>query len=255
MAKENTAAENESNKTVSSAAPDNALKDRRKVLMGKWIETTVAILLGITTLLSAWASWIGSLHSGIQSINFTKSNNMASAGTAEYNSSLQLYIADSIVWNTISDYNLELELALDAGDQKKADLLKEKIDVYTSQNASETLAKGLKWMKENGKSNPFEMPGITDIYFGSAQEAIEEAKELLEEGQRDNTKGDSYNLVSVIYSLVLFLLGIIAVMKEMPNKFVVLGIAFVFLVFAFIYMLNIPMPTGFEQMNFFEFKQ
>ena len=62
-------------------------------------------------------------------------------------------------------------------------------------------------------------------------------------------------VVSVIYSLVLFLLGIIAVMKEMPNKFVVLGIAFVFLVFAFIYMLNIPMPTGFDQMNFFEFKQ
>ena len=46
MAKENTAAENGSNKTVSAAAPDNALKDRRRVLMGKWIETTVAILLG-----------------------------------------------------------------------------------------------------------------------------------------------------------------------------------------------------------------
>ena len=53
MAKENTAAENESNKTVSAAPPDNALKDRRKVLMGKWTETVVAILLGITTLLSA----------------------------------------------------------------------------------------------------------------------------------------------------------------------------------------------------------
>ena len=53
MAKENSAAESGSNKTESTAPPDNALKDRRRVLMGKWIETVVAILLGITTLLSA----------------------------------------------------------------------------------------------------------------------------------------------------------------------------------------------------------
>ena len=66
----------------SGAAPSNAIQDQK---LQKWLETVVAILLGLTTLVSAWASWIGSLHSGIQSINFTKSNNMASRGTAEYN--------------------------------------------------------------------------------------------------------------------------------------------------------------------------
>ncbi len=71
MTKENTA-----------TPPDNALKDRKKFLISKWVETA-AILPGVTTLLSALASWIGSLHSGIQSINFTKSNNMASEGNAE----------------------------------------------------------------------------------------------------------------------------------------------------------------------------
>ncbi len=52
----------------------------------------VAIFLGITTLLVAWAGWIGSLHGGIQSINFTKSNNLASKGNAEYNVAAQISI-------------------------------------------------------------------------------------------------------------------------------------------------------------------
>ena len=37
------------------------------------VEILVAIFLGITALLTAWASWIGSLHGGNQSTNYTKS--------------------------------------------------------------------------------------------------------------------------------------------------------------------------------------
>lgn len=172
----------------SESAPDNAIKSRKSALIAKRLETVVAILLGITTLLSAWASWIGHLHGGLQSINFTKSNNMASKGSAEYNMDVQAYLSDYMVWNTLRDYNKE------------------------SQN-------------------------------------------LLEEGMRDNTKGDSYMLVTVIYSLTLFLLGIVGTFKNMPNRITVMAIAFVCLVFAFIYMCTIPFPTGFEKMNFFDFKK
>lgn len=72
--------------------PDNAVQGKKSFFTAKKVETVVAVLLGVTTLLSAWASWIGSLHSGIQSINFTKSNNMASQGTSEYNMGMQLYL-------------------------------------------------------------------------------------------------------------------------------------------------------------------
>lgn len=46
--------------------PENAIKDRKTFLTAKRLETVVAVLLGITTLLSAWASWIGHLHGGLQ---------------------------------------------------------------------------------------------------------------------------------------------------------------------------------------------
>ena len=88
-----------------------------------------------------------------------------------------------------------------------------------------------------------------------AQKNLEQSQELLQEGMRDNTKGDSYNLVTVIFSMTLFLLGIINTFKDMPNRIVVLSIAVAFLIFAVIYMCTIPLPTGFGQMNFFEFNK
>ena len=237
------------------SVPDNAVKDKKTILTPKRLETVVAILLGITTLLSAWASWIGHLHGGIQSINFTKSNSMASQGTAEYNLGMQLYLADYMAWNTAKDYYYELEQAKIDGNQKKIDLISNKIKSFEDQNKSEILSEGIKWMEENNEDNPFNMPGMAEKYFETAQKDYYKSQELLEEGKRDNSKGDSYLLVTVIYSLTLFLLGIVNTFKDMKNKKVVLLIAVVFLVCGFIYMCTIPMPTDFEHMNFFEFNK
>ena len=109
-------------------------------------------------------------------------------------------------------------------------------------------------MEENGEDNPFNMPGLTEKYFESASETLDQSRERLDEGKSDNAKGDSYMLVTVIYSLTLFLLGIVGTFKNMSNRKAVLAIAVAFLVFGVIYMLTIPMPTGFAKMNFFEFK-
>jgi len=239
----------------SGNTPDNAIKDRKTVFMGKSLETIVAILLGITTLLSAWASWIGHLHGGLQSIHFTESNNTASQGTAEYNMGMQMYLADYMAWNTAKEYYYQLEEAELDGDQAKIDLVNEKIQSFEKQNTSDILKEGVKWMEENNEDNPFNMPGMAEKYFEAAQGTADESQELLNEGKRDNAKGDSYLLVTVIYSLVLFLLGIINTFKNMPNKITVLLIAVAFLVFAFIYMCTIPLPTGFDKMNFFEFNK
>ena len=77
------------------------------------------ILLGITTLLSAWVSWIAHLHGGLQSINFTQSNNSASEATAQYNYAIQSYLADYMAWNTLRDYQYELDVAKAEGNQTK----------------------------------------------------------------------------------------------------------------------------------------
>lgn len=255
MAKKDIESKNSGSVKKSDNPPDNALKDIKTAKTIKWIETVVAILLGITTLLSAWASWISHLHGGLQSIHFTESNNIASEGTAQYNLGMQLYLADYMAWNTAKDYYYELETAKLDGDQAKIDLITEKIKSFEEQNASDILTEGVKWMEENNEDNPFKMPGMTEKYFETAQQTVEESQERLEEGKRDNTKGDSYQLVTVIYSLALFLLGIVGTFKNLPNRIAVLAIAVAFLIFGVIYMLNIPLPTGFDKMNFFEFRR
>lgn len=248
------ASKNETSKQ-GNTAPENAIEGRKTVLTANRLETVVAVLLGVTTLLSAWAAWIGHLHGGLQSIHFTESNNTAAQSTAEYNLGMQAYLADYMVWNTLRDYNFELEAAKADGDQTKIDLYTEKIKTFKKDNISETLDAGIKWMEKNNADNPFNMPGMAEKYAGKAQKTAAESQSLLEEGKHDNTKGDSYQLVTVIYSLVLFLLGIVGTFKNMPNRIAVLAIAVVCLIFAFVYMCTIPLPTGFAQMNFFEFNQ
>lgn len=227
--------------------------EKKPLFSENTIEVLVAIFLGITALLTAWASWIGSLHGGNQATNYTKSNNLASEGNSEYNAGLQTYLSDLMTWNTLMEYSFDQELAEANGDDVQYQLIEEKIDTYIEQNGSDILIEACGQMTDDMNS-PFEIEGMTDAYFVTANELLEQSRELLEEGQRDNSNGDAYNLVNVIYSVVLFMLGIVGIFKKLPNRAVVLIIAVIGLILATIYMLTIPMPTGFDLGSFFAAK-
>jgi len=232
----------------------NEIKKEKKPLFSEnTVEVLVAIFLGITALLTAWASWIGSLHGGNQATNYTKSNNLASEGNSEYNAGLQDYLSDIMTWNTYMEYSYDQVIAEAEGDTIKAKLIEEKIDNYLDQNGSEVMIEAYGQMTDDMYS-PFEVPGMTDKYYEKANELLAESQELLEQGQRDNANGDAYNLVNVIYSVVLFMLGIVGIFKKIPNRTVVLFIAVIGLVLATIYMCTIPLPTGFDLGSFFAAK-
>ena len=200
---------------------EEATPKKKKLFTAKRIEVITAIFLGVTALLTAWATWIGSLHGGNQATNFTKSNNLASEGNAAYNSAMQMYLSDLMAWNTAIDYQLDAEVAKMKGNEEEAKIYEDKMHYFMQQNSSQ----------------------INNL--------IAQSQELLEEGKRDNRNGDAYNLVNVIYSVVLFLLGIVGVFKNLPNRVVVLFIAIAGVVLATIYMFTIPLPTGFNILSFF----
>ena len=227
--------------------------EKKPLLSENAIEVLVAIFLGVTALLTAWASWIGSLHGGNQATNYTKSNNLAAEGNSEYNSGFQDNITDELVWSTYNEYCYELDIANAKGETETAEILEEKIDNYIAENGSENLQNAFDEMDKNpGKyQSPFDVPGMVDNYYADANDLLDESQKLLEEGQKDNANGDAYNLVNVIYSVVLFLLGIVGVFKRLPNRTAVLFIGVVGLVLTTVYMLTIPMPTGFSLSSFF----
>lgn len=224
---------------------------KKPLFTEKRIEVIVVILLGLTAVLNAWASWIGTLHGGNQATNYTRSNHLASQGSAAYSAGIQTYLGDLIAWNTLSDYFFDRQIAVQAGNSAEAAVIDEKIQFFKEQNGSEILSQAMKWMDENDAKSPFEMPGIADLYFSAGNELLTDAQNTLDEGRSDNTKGDTYHLVNVLYSLVLFLLGIINIFKTRESKVTLLAISVVGLVLITLFMTSIPLPTGFDFSRFF----
>ena len=226
---------------------------KKKGLSENAVEVLVAVFLGITALLTAWASWIGSLHGGNQATNYTKSNNLASEGNSEYNAGMQMYLSDMMAWNTMMEYSFDKALAEAKGEDAEAELITEKLGTFAEQNCSEILLDAFDQMTDDMES-PFQVEGTVERYFEDANALLAESQELLEQGQKDNANGDAYNLVNVIYSVVLFMLGIVGVFKKIPNRKAVLFIGVIGLVLATVYMCTIPMPTGFDIGSFFAAK-
>lgn len=217
------------------------------------LEVVVVIFLGIAALLVAWATWIGSVHGGNMTDNFTKSNNVSDAGTTEYDAASQLLLRDMNTWDLIQDYLFEKGLAVFRHDADEAQMIQDKVDRLIS-NCPETLRSAIDWayeQDETGAVSPFMKEGMMESYFSKAQELMEESRELLEQGEQNSRNCDKYGLATVICALVLFLLGIVGIFKRLPNRRAVFWIAVVLLVFGIVYMCLIPLPTGFSFADYF----
>lgn len=228
------------------------IKEKMKAFILKKFEVIVAVLLGLTTLLVAWAGWIGSLHEGNQATNYAKSNNLAAEGNSEYNVVTQIYLSDLFSWNTIFNLKLDLDIAKEKSNEDEAKIIEIKLQKIMHDSCSPKLLEAISNMdfQEEVKS-PFENGDFVNGYFEHAKKLLDESQKALEEGERDNLNGDSYQLVSVIYSLVLFILGIVGINKDLQYRKVLIIFSVCILIFALIYMFTIPMPTGFNISNFF----
>ena len=216
------------------------------------IEIIVAIFLGITALATAWASWIGALHGGVQATCYTTSNNMAADGNARYNEAAQSLMQDMILWNEISDARIEYTFAEESGNKQQMELLDWKLNQLYHDNCSDELYDAILWADEQEEyATPFDKEGFVDAYFADAMTVLEESEALLEQGKAANQNGDAFGLVTVIYSVVLFLLGIVGTFKNLPNRYIVLGVALVGFLAASVYMFTLPMPDGFNFLSFF----
>lgn len=230
------------------------------------IEIVVVILMGLTALLTAWATWIGSLHGGNQATNYTISNNIASEGNSEYNAGMQMMMQDMLLWNEISDMQIDFFFAEGQNDELSMEQIANKLYFKMTENLSEEMAQAISWNfpygdplteislwleEENAIISPFSEEAFFDHYFESANILLEESNEVLEQGKKDNSNGDAFGLVTVIYSVSLFLLGMVSTMQNINTKYSMLGIAGVLLMFGLIFMVTIPLPTGFSIMSFF----
>ena len=228
------------------------IKEKQKKTKEEVLEIVVVVLMGLVILLTACATWIGSLHGGNQATNYTKSNNIAADGNARWNQAAQSLMSDMQLVDRINDIRIELTYAEDNGHMEEAEKLQWKIDEIVNNSASDELIEAIQWADEQEEyASPFDMEGFVDSYFEDAEAVLAEADEVLKQGQEDNANGDAFGLVMVIYSIVLFLLGISSSFKNEKNKQALIIIGVVGTVLATVYMLTLPLPTGFSLSSFF----
>ncbi|MFI3312927.1 MAG: hypothetical protein R3Y62_03485 [Eubacteriales bacterium] len=232
-----------------------------------FIEILVVVLMGLTALLTAWASWVGSLHGGNQATNYTVSTNLASEGNSEYNAGSQLLMQDMMLWAEISDLQLEVLYGTedDAIDMACTKLYWKMVESLPEYMATEiawdypdvvdddyyTVVSDWMYNNEYATISPFYDEDYVQSYYDAANELLAESDAVLTQGKADNSNGDAFGLVTVIFTVSLFLLGMISTMEDIKNKYALLAISIVSIVFATIYMLTIPLPTGFSLTSFF----
>ena len=244
---------------------------KQKKSLDDILEIVIVILLGITALLTAWASWIGSLHGGEQATAYTTSNNLAAEGNSEYNAGVQKMNQDMILWNDISDMQLEISFAQQEGDELEVSKISYQLFYKLDENLSERMAEHIGWdyvltaeqyadpegtisawlEKEEAYKSPFFDDEYVAGYFENANALLTQSQETLEVGKTANSNGDAFGLVTVIYSIVLFLLGIVGTFKNSVNKTILVAVSAVAFLFATIYMFSLPMPVEFDFMSFF----
>ena len=238
--------------TTESEVSAGNKKEKKKKDFIPWLnedrlERFVAIFLGITALLTAWATWVGALHGGNQATNYTTSNNIAADGNSRWNEASQNYMQDTLLWNSIVGIMTDIEIAEQKGEKGTVELLQAKMDSLIYDSCSPEFQEAILWALDQEEwASPFEMEGYVDSYYTDAEETLALAQEYLEAGQIDNANGDRYGLVTVIFSLVLFMLGIIGIFKSLPNRKIVFLASVFFLLVAAIYMSTIPLPSGFS---------
>ncbi len=250
-------------KTVQENVTEEAVAEKEPKKKGglteSKLEVFIAIMLGITAVFSAWASWVGSLHGGNQATNYATSNNLSAMGNATWNEASQNLMQDMLLWNDISDLQLEIMYADSIGDTDTVELASYKLYYKCYDNLTDEMAASLGFdFDEAGESEPVDYilswidtdtatenpftEEFVSAYYDEASAQLAESEEVLATGQMDNKYGDRFNLVTVIYSIVLFLLGIVGIFKGLPNRKLVTIVACIAFVIATIYMLTIPLP-------------
>lgn len=208
------------------------------------LEMIVAIILGITAVLTAYASWQSSLYGGNQATNYTKGTAMIGEANSMYNEAAQYIAQDMDTWNTLSSLRVDLAFAQYKGDADETERVQYKMDQIMADNVGEEFKAAIDWADAQEEyASPFDKEGYLDSYYTDANAKYNEGDAMIEKGQTANNLGDKLGLVTVIFAVVLFMLGILGTFKSTKIKIVILAVSLVALVFGVIMMLSVPMLT------------
>ena len=219
---------------------DEKALEEKSVKFNKVFELVVAILLGITAVITAWAAWQGSLYDSTQAKYYTLGNATLADGNARWNEASQTLAQDMNTWNQISALQVDLDYANFRGDTETAEAAQYKLDMLMY-GVSDELTAAIEWANaQENYATPFEKDGVIDSYYADASAVMDEGYAQIDQGDEANNWADKLGLVSVILAVVLFMLGIVGVFQSKRTKLIIASVSVAALIFGVVIMLQVP---------------
>ena len=204
-------------------------KPRFGALFSRNVELVVAILLGLVSIVTAYASFQAALYDSTMAGEYATANTLSTQAESLYLESNQTYIQDVQLYNTIN----ALKIEIDSEDAETAFLAQAKYDALTFQSVSEELATAIADAEAQDEAEPdfYHSPFSTDAYneylYSGYEETNAKSEAARAAGDEANGLSDKLTLYTVLMSISLFLLGIAAVVRGLRTQLILGSVAIV----------------------------
>ncbi len=187
----------------------------------------LAVLLGIASIVTAWASFQASLYDGKMDEQNTLAGILSAEAESMYLEANATLITDTDTFGRITELSVQEEY----GDSYTADIARETLNVLLFQSVSENLLNAIDWSNQQNDLNPdsyvspFESEDYINALFADYQNTKAAANQAVLDAQVFNELGDQLTLATVMLAISLFLYGIAAVVKSFQVRLILAAIA------------------------------
>lgn len=205
------------------------------------IDYFIAILLGIATILGAWAAYCSSIWGGNSATNYNKANFAVSEHSTAYLEALQSSLSMDL--GLINDDLMYMQLQDAAAQNSTIDMeyfrmrMSDDYAAMLGTTEEEYYAAMEAWLTKLGA----EVEQL-DTIMATSIEGIANAKKMQEEADVQNGHGDAFTFVTVLFTITLFFGGMAAVSKNLKIKMIYSAAAIASFIYSVISMFMIPFP-------------
>lgn len=197
-------------------------------------ETIIAILLGLVSIGTAYASFQSALYDGqVVALN-TQGSNEAGEAESLYLEGNQQWVQDAQLFDTLTNLSLDTENpdpAISAAAQIK-------YDTIYFQSVSDEFDAAIQWAAQQNESDPelwyspLDSEDYQNFLYSGYYDMKAQSEATLAKASEADLRGDKLTLNTVLMALSLFLLGIAAVVKAFRVKIILGSVGVVIFVVA-----------------------
>lgn len=190
-------------------------------------ELTIVLMLGIISVITAWAGVQSSLHDG----NSNKSLSAYMGGLGESNN---MYLTSELKYRTDMVVWVDKQTILNRGGD---------INAGYSSGSPELFELAIPYLIENPESQLAECKSYMDELYLPPQKALEDAIKSLDEHKVSNIYSDRLQMLTALLAVALFMLGITSVIRQEKLQFVIVLGAIFIAVFSIATLFSVPFVT------------